>query len=338
MEGFVELVRADPAVAHGHGRDRRRVAPLGHDVRHAQAAGRAQGVGGAGVSRLRRQTLRVPGARLFLFPVQDVRIGGRQASSTYQYTLAQRRSRAAAHLDAAPAAGAAGRARAAGRRQRSGDARAAALARHRPARRLRATASRTDMIDADARQRVTARRWFRPSTASRNQYRVVMEVEERYARSPEALKAGLRARAQRCDRCRCRRSRATSSPTRRLSVNHQSQFAASTISFNLAEGASLSDATARIQDAMANIGMPNDDLRQLRGHGARLPAHDPVPAVADPRGDRRGVHRARHPLREPDPPAHHPVDPAFGRRRRAARADAVRDRVRRDRADRACSC
>ncbi|MFP6558654.1 efflux RND transporter permease subunit [Paraburkholderia sp. B3] len=41
-----------------------------------------------------------------------------------------------------------------------------------------------------------------------------------------------------------------------LSVNHQSQFVASTISFNLPPGKSLSDATAAIYDTMGEIGMP----------------------------------------------------------------------------------
>ncbi|POR46050.1 multidrug efflux pump [Paraburkholderia eburnea] len=41
-----------------------------------------------------------------------------------------------------------------------------------------------------------------------------------------------------------------------LSVNHQSQFVASTISFNLPPGKSLSDATEAIYDTMAEIGMP----------------------------------------------------------------------------------
>jgi multidrug efflux pump len=41
-----------------------------------------------------------------------------------------------------------------------------------------------------------------------------------------------------------------------LSVNHQSQFVASTISFNLPPGTSLSDATAAIYETMAEIGVP----------------------------------------------------------------------------------
>jgi len=45
----------------------------------------------------------------------------------------------------------------------------------------------------------------------------------------------------------------TSTP---LSVNHQGQFAASTISFNLPENVSLSQATVAIEQAMSRIGVP----------------------------------------------------------------------------------
>jgi multidrug efflux pump len=45
----------------------------------------------------------------------------------------------------------------------------------------------------------------------------------------------------------------TSTP---LGVNHQAQFAASTISFNLPDGVSLSDATRVVNDAMDRIGVP----------------------------------------------------------------------------------
>jgi multidrug efflux pump len=43
-----------------------------------------------------------------------------------------------------------------------------------------------------------------------------------------------------------------------LAVNHQSQFVATTISFNLAPGKSLSDATAAFARASQQIHMPND--------------------------------------------------------------------------------
>ena len=39
------------------------------------------------MTRLRRALSAVPGARLFLQPVQDFRVGGRQSNAAYQYTL-----------------------------------------------------------------------------------------------------------------------------------------------------------------------------------------------------------------------------------------------------------
>ncbi len=39
------------------------------------------------IGRLRRELSRVPGARLFLQPVQDIRVGGRSSNAAYQYTL-----------------------------------------------------------------------------------------------------------------------------------------------------------------------------------------------------------------------------------------------------------
>jgi multidrug efflux pump len=39
------------------------------------------------IARLRPKLARVPGGRLFLFPVQDIRAGGRQSNAAYQYTL-----------------------------------------------------------------------------------------------------------------------------------------------------------------------------------------------------------------------------------------------------------
>src|SRR4029450_1106444 len=39
------------------------------------------------IERLRRRIPDVPGISLFMFPAQDVRIGGRQSQSQYQFTL-----------------------------------------------------------------------------------------------------------------------------------------------------------------------------------------------------------------------------------------------------------
>ncbi|RPI46124.1 MAG: multidrug efflux RND transporter permease subunit [Betaproteobacteria bacterium] len=262
MERFVEIVRADPAVqtvtAVVGGGSRRSgtmfvtLKPLAERKESAQEV----------VARLRRQVLRVPGARLFLGPVQDVRIGGRQASSTYQYTL------------------------------RSDDLQ---LLRTWTPRLEQALQGAPELVDIDSDQetrglqlslmidRATASRYgitpdlidatlgnaFSQAVVStiyreRNQYRVVLEVEEAFARSPEALKrVYVRApNGNQIPLSAVANYEYTNTP---LSVNHQSQFAAATISFDLAEGASLSDATARIQDTATKIGMPNTVFGSFEG-------------------------------------------------------------------------
>ncbi len=58
-----------------------------------------------------------------------------------------------------------------------------------------------------------------------------------------------------------------------LAVNHQGPFVASTISFNLAPGKSLSDATAAVEQAMRQIRMPASIHGSFRGHRADLPGN-----------------------------------------------------------------
>jgi HAE1 family hydrophobic/amphiphilic exporter-1 len=48
----------------------------------------------------------------------------------------------------------------------------------------------------------------------------------------------------------------TTVPVRPLSISHQGQFPATTISFNLAQGAALGQATDAIQNAVAELGVP----------------------------------------------------------------------------------
>src|SRR5205085_1183406 len=88
-----------------------------------------------------------------------------------------------------------------------------------------------------------------------NQYRVVMEAAPQFWQSPEGLKDVnlLSKDKQLIPLSTVARWETTNAP---LSVNHQSQFVAATISFNLAEGISLSQATLAVERTMAEIGMP----------------------------------------------------------------------------------
>jgi multidrug efflux pump len=88
----------------------------------------------------------------------------------------------------------------------------------------------------------------------RNQYRVVMEVDPRYAQGPDALKdVYIATRNGTVPLSAMAHYDYSTAP---LSVNHQGQFAASTISFNLPADVSLSHASAAINDTMASIGVP----------------------------------------------------------------------------------
>jgi multidrug efflux pump len=208
---------------------------------------------GAVIARLRPQLARVPGANLFLVPVQDVRIGGRQGTGTYQYTLQSDdlealrlwTSRLQAALQSVP--------------------QLADVASDQETRGLQATlvidrvtAARLgvtpDLIDT------TLGNAFGQALVStiyteKNQYRVVMEVDPRYAQGPEALRDVyvITPGGAQVPLAAVAHYEYTNTP---LSVNHQGQFAASTISFNLPEGVSLSLAAAAINETMARIGVP----------------------------------------------------------------------------------
>jgi multidrug efflux pump len=88
-----------------------------------------------------------------------------------------------------------------------------------------------------------------------NLYRVILEVKPEFARSSAAL-----------DRLFVRAANGTPTPlsamvrwstsTAPLAINHQGQFPAVTISFNLGGGQSLGDAVKAIQTAQNRIGMP----------------------------------------------------------------------------------
>ncbi|MGE3927611.1 MAG: efflux RND transporter permease subunit [Lautropia sp.] len=261
MQIFVDGVRADPAVASvtaTTGGGTRATGTLFVQLKPLAERGEtARQV----VDRL-RQLFRVPGARLSLWPIQDVRSGGRMGTGSYQYTLrgddieqlrtwTQRLENA---LLASPVLA-----------DVDSDVEARGLQVNvvidRP------TAARLgispDLIDT------TLGNAFSQSIVStiyeqQNQYRVVMEVDPRYAEGPESLRQVhvITATGSRVPLTAFAHYEYVNTP---LSVNHQGQFAASTISFSLPEGRSLSEATAVIDDAVARIGMPTSIFGSFEG-------------------------------------------------------------------------
>jgi multidrug efflux pump len=98
----------------------------------------------------------------------------------------------------------------------------------------------------------------------RNQYRVVMEVDPRYAQGPDALK-DVYLFSPGGDRVPLAAIAKYDYANTPLSVNHQGQFAAATISFNLPEGVSLSEASEAIEATMARIGVPASVTGSFQG-------------------------------------------------------------------------
>ena len=96
---------------------------------------------------------------------------------------------------------------------------------------------------------------------SLNQYRVIMEVTPEFSQSAETLKnIYINAPAMPPLTSRGQIPFSTfvtySTTNTPLSVNHQSQFPAGTISFNLKPGTSLSTASQAITETMSNLGVP----------------------------------------------------------------------------------
>jgi len=206
------------------------------------------------VARLRGKLSKEPGANLFLQPVQDIRIGGRASNAQYQFTLqaddlAELRTwepKIRAALSALPSLADVNT-----DTQDKGLQTSLVIDRD-SASRLGISSS---LVDATLND-LFGQRQVSTIYAQLNQYHVVMEAAPEYWQSPDALKSvyistpgGAQVPLS---------AIATYGPTNTpLGVNHQGQFVASTISFNLAPGASLSQATRDVDDALARIGVPN---------------------------------------------------------------------------------
>jgi multidrug efflux pump len=210
------------------------------------------------IARLRVKLAREPGATLFLQPVQDIRIGGRQSSAQYQYTLQ------ADHL---------------------ADLREWEIKIRQALGKLpQLTDVNTDaqdkgseiylVVDRDAAARLgitaqnidtTLNNLFGQRQVSTifnplNQYRVVMEAQPQYTQDPESLQH-VYVTATAANGAVSVVPLSTFAHYERtqtaLAVNHQGQFPASTISFGLEKNMSLSAATQAIEDAFANLHPPS---------------------------------------------------------------------------------
>jgi len=100
-----------------------------------------------------------------------------------------------------------------------------------------------------------------------NQYHVVMEVEPQFQKSPEGLKQ-IFVRTPGGTQVPLTALGTFEERPTQLSVNHQGQFPAITLSFNLAPGVALGDAVQVIQNAEREIGLPASIRARFQGTAA----------------------------------------------------------------------
>ena len=206
------------------------------------------------IARMRGKLSQVAGASLFLQAVQDIRIGGRQSNAQFQYTLQgdelselrawePRIRKALSDLPELVDVNTDS--------QDKGLQTTLVIDRDTAAR-LGISMSLIDTTLNDLFGQALVSTIYNPL----NQYRVVMEAAPQYWQSPEALRNVYITTASGAQVPLA--AFASYGPTSTaLSVNHQGQFAASTISFNLPPNVPLSKATQAIEAAMQNIGVPN---------------------------------------------------------------------------------
>ena len=101
-----------------------------------------------------------------------------------------------------------------------------------------------------------------------NQYHVVLEVDPQFQQNPDSLKSiyvHVQQRQPGSARSFTPLRRLTNTP---LAINHQGQFPVVTLSFNLAPGVSLGDATKAIRQAEQEIGLPASIHTSFQGTAA----------------------------------------------------------------------
>jgi multidrug efflux pump len=257
IEALVKVIKSDPAVA------------------HVNAYSGSNGGGGSNggfiyaalkplderkvgvmeiIGRLRPKMNRLPVASAFLQAAQDLRIGGRGGNALYQYTIQADSVSDLAHWGPILLAQ---MKRLPGFQDVNSDQQNGGLEEF--VTYDRTTAARLGLTPASLDSSLYSA--FGQAEVSviytqLNQYYVVLEVAPRYWQSP----AGLNYIYPAASANRVTPIRAVSTAnasTTPLQVNHTGVFPSVTVSFNLAPGLSLSDATLEISEMQTRLGLPS---------------------------------------------------------------------------------
>ncbi len=214
------------------------------------------------IARLRRKLAGQPGATLFMQASQDVRTGGRGSNAQFQYTLRaddvgelrawepkvrQALSEVPEIVDVSTDA------------QDRGLQTSLVIDRNAAAR-LGINMAQLDGTLND----LFGQRQVSTIYEALNQYHVVMEVDPAYWQSPEVLAKTYVASASGAVVPLSAFARWQPANTS-LSVAHQGQFVATTVSFNVPPGGSLSTASRAIERALVKIGLPSSIQGSFQG-------------------------------------------------------------------------
>jgi len=286
LKELVDIIRRDPAVATVVGFTGGSRAGGGFMFVNLKPVSERSDGGQAVIARLRPQLAQVTGVSLFLNPVQDLRMGGRQSNSTYQYTL-KSDNRADLKLWA-------GKLAESMKRQSAltdvdTDQAENGVEMYVKVDKDSATRMGVNTRDIDnALYNAFGQRQVTTIYDELNQYSVIMEVAKRYAQSPQALAdvyvparaAGAAAANLTAARDPASGQALSAAPSTMVplsalasfaeaatptSVNHQDGELATTISYNLAPGSKLADAEAAVRQAEADIAMPTNVRGSFQG-------------------------------------------------------------------------
>ena len=206
------------------------------------------------INRLRPKLNSLPVASAFLQASQDLRIGGRSSNALYQYTiqcdnvqdLAKWGPILLREMKKLPGL------QDVNSDQQNGGLEELLTYDRTTAARLGMTAQSLDssLYNAFGQSEVSI------IYTQLNQYYVVLEVAPQYWQSPEGLKY-IYLRSTNTGNIPLDAVASSQSGTTPLSVNHTGLFPSVTVSFNLASGVSLSDATQRIGQMQQRLGTPS---------------------------------------------------------------------------------
>lgn len=254
MTRFMEQVKEDPAIDNVTGFTGGSRVNSGFMYISLKPLGERTENSATVINRLRTKLANEPGANLFMMPVQDIRVGGRQANASYQFTLLADELNAL--RDWEPAI-----------RKALGEL-------------PQLTDVNSDKEDKGAEMAITydrdlmaqlgidvreansllnnafGQRQVSTIYEAMNQYKVVMEVAPEYTQDVSALDNMfvINKTGQAIPLSYFARWQPANAP---LSVNHQGLSAASTIGFNVADGYTLNDAMVEIEKTMTALGVPS---------------------------------------------------------------------------------